>query len=113
MRKQFRFPFFVAPHAMKRFRERVADLSDDDIIFVIQAILQDPGAPVQMEYGDSQLTPIFAAKWKGKYFYFPVIKGKEDWPMVPTVYGEETELHKRYISGGLKSIYKQEAQNGK
>lgn len=106
----FEKPFFVSPHAMHRFKERVANLSDGRIINLIQTILQDPGMPVDMQYMDNQLVPIFRAVYNGKSFYIPVVKGEKDWPTVPTILGEESSLHNKFRRGKLTGMYKKEEE---
>ena len=39
----FKQPYYVSPHAVKRFRERVANLPTKTVRTIIQAALQDTG----------------------------------------------------------------------
>jgi len=109
----FERPFFITPHAVKRFQERVADLPAADIIQLIQAILQDPGLPVDIDYRHGQMTPIFKGKYGSKVFYVPIAKGKGPWPSVPTIYGEESIIHRKYIRGKLNCRHQGGKKNGK
>ncbi len=115
MSMRFERPFFITPHAVKRFQERVADLPAADIIQLIQSILQDPGLPVDMEYRDSQMSPVFRGQYGAKAFYIPVIKREGPWPSVPTIYGEESVIHGKYVRGELNCHHKKRGgkKNGK
>lgn len=106
MQKQFKHPFFVSPHAVIRFQERVANIPAGQVIIIIQSALQDHGLPIQVEYRDSQICPIFRARYRDKTYYIPVAKGEGAWPAVPTIYGEESELHGKYLRGTLNHAYK-------
>ena len=101
----FERPFFISPHAVRRFQERVADIPAGQVIATVQAALQDHELPVQVEYRDSQVCPVFRARYKEKAYYIPVAKGDGAWPAVPTIYGEESELHGKYLRGTLNYAY--------
>lgn len=99
---KFDKPYFVTPHAVIRFRERVANLSAKDIILTVQAALQNPGEPVEFEYIKGQLAPIFACTYNGFTYYVPVVKGEKGWPAVPTIYGYGCILHEKIKKGKKK-----------
>lgn len=98
MDKLFAQPYFVTPHAVQRFRERVADIPPARVIEVVQEMLQDPGLPVDAEIRDGKLALIYRARYAGKTVYLTVGRGDaagEDkpWPAVITVMSEESVLH--------------------
>ena len=47
---RFNQPYFVSPHAVERFRERVCDIPPAKVIETVQAALQDPGLPVDADF---------------------------------------------------------------
>lgn len=112
-KKAFKYPFFVSPHAVGRFRERVDSIPPAEVIDLIQAKMQDPGLPVTLEYRDSQLSPIFRFAYRNgrglKSFYVPVAKGDEGWPVIPTIYSEESHIHWKLRRGKLDCLFKKEA----
>lgn len=96
--KLFAKPYFVTPHAVDRFRERVAVLPPARVIEIVQEMLQDPGLPVDAEIRDGKLALIYRARYAGKTVYLTVGRGDaagEDkpWPAVITVMSEESVLH--------------------
>lgn len=98
MGKMFARPYFVTPHAVDRFRERIADIPPAQVIEVVQAMLQDPGLPVDAEMRDGKLTLIYRGEFGGKAVYLPVVQCDEPaegrtWPVVVTVMSEESVLH--------------------
>lgn len=94
-RKSTRFerPYFVAPHAVGRFQERVAPIPARDIIHLVQQALQHPGPPVDVE----PRGPVYQAAYRGRTYYIPVITGNGEWPTVPTILGDESVLHGRMV----------------
>jgi hypothetical protein len=93
---KFKQPFFITPHAVRRFQEKVAPLPARVVIRIIQKVLQNPGTPVDIEYRGGNLLPIFAAMYKGQPFYIPVAPGDAEkglWPSVPTILGKDSILH--------------------
>lgn len=106
---QFERPHFITPHAVNRFKARVADISERAIIIIIQAALQKPGEPMDVE----PRGPIYAARYHGKSFYIPVTggDGSGNWPTVPTILGEESLLHGKACRGGVKRGRATETQN--
>lgn len=83
---KFKQPYFVSPHAVERFRERVCDIPAAEIIKSVQAALQGPGLPVDAEVKHGKLSLIYRAEFRGREYYIPVVSGEEgQWPQVPTV----------------------------
>jgi len=84
---EFKQPFFISPHAVERFRERVCDIPAAEIIKSVQAALQGPGLPVDAEVKHGKLSLIYRAEFRGREYYIPVVSGEEEgqWPQVPTV----------------------------
>lgn len=95
-------PFFVTPHAVKRFQERIADIPAAKVIEAVQALLQDPGESVDREVRDGKVCDIYRGEYGSvnrengddsgarKPVYIPVIpaEGAERWPVVPTILNE-------------------------
>lgn len=95
-RIEFRQPYFVTPHAVQRFQERVAKLPAYDVILIVQAALQvkrDPAWTFKMR--DGRLCWVYAAMYHGVRYYIPIFRenrGHEsgkDWPVVPTILGPD------------------------
>lgn len=88
-------PFFVAPHAVERFQERVAHIPAAQVILVVQAALQVKKEPAWIfKMRDGRLCWVYAAKYAGVIYYIPVARqdrgwGKGDWPVVPTILGPD------------------------
>ena len=85
---KFKQPFYVSPHAVKRFRERVADLPTKTIRIIIQAALQDNRQVVEVQNYNHRQCPVFRAKYLEKVYLIPVIyeeRKKNAWPVVPTI----------------------------
>ncbi|MFZ5687860.1 MAG: hypothetical protein ACOY9Y_06670 [Bacillota bacterium] len=81
-------PFYVSPHAVKRFRERVADLPTKTIRTIIMAALQDNRQQVAVQIYNRRPCPIYRAQYRDVEYLIPVIheeKKKDSWPVVPTI----------------------------
>jgi hypothetical protein len=84
----FKQPYYVSPHAVKRFQERVADLPTKAVRTVIQAALQDTRQMVQVQNYNRRQCPVFRAQYLNKEYLIPVIheqRKKDSWPVVPTI----------------------------
>lgn len=85
----FKQPFYVSPHAVSRFKERVADLPTLTIRTIIQAALQDNRQVVEVQRYNHQKCPIFKARYQSVDYLIPVFKERrkrgEVWPVVPTI----------------------------
>ena len=97
--QKFKHPYFVTAHAVRRFQEEVAPLNPAQVIAVIQEALQEPGYPFEFERRNGQLCPIFECSYQGFTYYVPVVKGKGEWPAVPTVHGYGSIIHERIKKG--------------
>lgn len=108
--RQYKYPFFISPHAVNRFRERVANIWPAEVIDFLQAFLQHPPRPVQLEYRDSMLIPIFRGYYEGRVFYCPVVKGEGTggWPCVPTVNGANSPIHWNICKNKEEYLYGRE-----
>lgn len=95
-------PFFVSPHAVERFRHYVAELPAGEIIRIIQQNLQHPGNPIQWEIKSGTLAPIFQFSYGDKKYYVPVMPGDGEWPVVPTIIGQGSQLHWNILRGKIK-----------
>jgi len=94
---QFDQPYFVTPHAVKRFQERVAQVSAAEAIRALQAMMQDQGTPVDV---DTKGRPVYAGWYESRSVYIPVVEGEGAWPSIPTVFGEESALHGKRCKRG-------------
>ncbi len=86
--RRFKQPYYVSPHAVQRFRERVADLPTRVIRSLIMAALQNTRQIVQTQTFNKQLCPVFRAKYRNVDYLIPVIQDNEKtdaWPTVPTI----------------------------
>ena len=97
-KRLFAQPYFVTPHAVQRFRERVVDIPPARVIEAAQEMLQDSGLPVDAEMRDGKLALIYRARYAGKTVYLTVGRGDtasegKPWPAVITVMSEESVLH--------------------
>lgn len=97
----FRKPFYVSPHAVQRFKERVADLPTKTIRIIIQAALQDNRQQVGVQIFNHRPCPVFKSRYLDKEYLIPVLPEEkkvngELWPVVPTVLlpGMETKIFK-------------------
>ena len=95
MRSHFEQPYFVTPHAVDQFKDRIEDISATEVIEAVQALLNDdpPRVPDSRNPRDSDL---FVGQHEGVVYYVPVVEPDEehgDWPVVPTILGEESVLH--------------------
>lgn len=87
---QFRQPYYVSPHAVQRFRERVADLPTKTIRTIIQATLQDPKQEVIIN-GYNKGAParfVYHARFQNVEYLIIVqreMRKRKAWPVVKTV----------------------------
>jgi len=84
----FKQPFYVSPHAVKRFREYIADLPTRTIRTIIQATLQDNKQPVRVQIFNRLPCPIYSARYRDIEYLIPVIhesRKTDAWPVVPTI----------------------------
>lgn len=93
---EFRQPYFVSPHAVSRFRERVAKLPEHDVILIVQAALQVKREPAWVfKMRDSRICRVYPAMYHGIRYYIPTLyedRGRgpgENWPVVPTILGPD------------------------
>lgn len=85
---KFEQPFYVPPHAVQRFRERVADLPTRTIRVIIQAALQGCRVLVGYQIYDHQRCPVYRAQYQGTEYLIPVRiekRKKNAWAVVPTI----------------------------
>lgn len=84
---RFKKPFFVTPHAVRRFQERIADLPAAQVIRLIQAALQDNRQMAGVQVYNKERCPVFRARYRDVEYMIPIAqqgKGRQ-WPYVPTV----------------------------
>jgi len=85
---RFEQPYYVSPHAVQRFRERVADLPTRTIRVIIQAALQGCRQLVGYQIYDRQRCPVYKAQFRDKEYLIPVRIEKRKvnaWAVVPTI----------------------------
>ncbi|MCK9328183.1 MAG: hypothetical protein M0P69_21985 [Bacteroidales bacterium] len=85
---RFAQPFYVSPHAVQRFRERVADLPTRTIRVIIQAALQGCRQLVGYQIYDRKKCPVYKARYQGSEYMIPVRIEKRKvnaWEVVPTI----------------------------
>lgn len=89
----FKFPYYVSPHAVERFRDRVAffsGLHEHYIRLEIQKQLQsDKRELLGFVRWDKQVNPAYMGRFKGRKYIIPtqmdLNKTGEVWPTVPTI----------------------------
>lgn len=91
----FARPYFVTPHAVKRFQQRIANIPAADIINLIQTWMQGNPDPVDWQEWRGELCPVYRFKYEKKHVYIPIRSGEKEWPAVPTILGPESRLHKQ------------------
>jgi len=82
----FARPYFVTPHAVRQFQQRVANLPARKVIEIVQQALQKP---------DLVEPPTFRGFYGRKPFYMMVglPSNDGDWPAVITIMGPESRIH--------------------
>lgn len=102
----FKQPYYVSPHAVDQFRERVAaDLPTKTIRTIIMAALQDQRQTVAVQMYNKRPCPVYSAKYLSVEYLIPVIherKKKDGWPVVPTILLPDMDINKIYERRGWK-----------
>lgn len=108
---KFEYPYFVTNHAIEAFQEKIYNLRPDEIIVLIQYWLQRVrNKPIEIFKKDGKLNATYRVDFGEKPVYIPVVANPgREWPAVPTVYGEESKLHGKYIKGELNHGRKRKA----
>ena len=99
----FKQPYYVSPHAVQRFRERVANLPTKTIRTIIMAALQDDKQVVQVQTYNHRPCPIFRAKYRDVAYLIPTLHDRKKqgaWPVVPTILLEGMDTKKTYERRG-------------
>lgn len=84
----FKQPYYVSPHAVKRFKQRVANLPTKTVRIIIQAALQDAKQDRIMQMYNHRPCPIYRARYRDVEYLIPVTserKKKDGWPAVTTI----------------------------
>ena len=63
---KFKQPYYIPPHAVQRFRERVVNLPTRTIRIIIQSALQGCGQLVGYQVYDRQKCPVYKAQYRDK-----------------------------------------------
>jgi hypothetical protein len=99
----FKNPVFVTPHALRRFRERVADLPDRSIITLINAAVQDNRQVVGVQIYNKQRRPVFRARYRDVEYLIPLARRRDrEWPYVPTILLPGMKTHILYERSGWR-----------
>lgn len=100
---KFKQPFYVSPHAVKRFKQRVANLPTRTVRIIIQAALQDNHQVVGVQIYNKRKCPLFRANFAGIEYIIPVMadrKKTDAWPVVPTILLPGMKTYELYERGG-------------
>ena len=86
---KFDYPFYISPHAVTRFQERIAPIGREAVMGEIQGQLQ-PSCREVMGYArwDKQINPVYLGNFHGKKYAIPTQVDKEKvnaWAVVPTI----------------------------
>jgi|SRR5690554_2281795 len=96
----FKQPYFITPHAIDRFQQRIEELPAKAIILIIQLLLQKRTNLLEFDVKDGKIRELYRKEYENKPLYIPVIHDKNrKWPVVPTVMGKHSVVHGRYIRG--------------
>lgn len=102
----FKQPFYVSPHAVKRFKERVSNLPTRLIRTIIQAALQDNRQVVGVQTWDKNPCMIYKAQFRDTKYMIAVqkdlLKSGDTWPVVRTILAAGMETKIRYERSGWK-----------
>lgn len=97
---KFKKPFFVTPHAVERFQERIEDIPAADVINKVQSLLQSKIGLIEVDVKDGKMRELYHKNHKNKPVYIPVIYDRQkNWPIVPTIMGKESVIHGKYVRG--------------
>lgn len=100
---KFKDPYFITNHAIKQFQSKIYFLRPAEIIFLLQYWLQE-GQPFEFYKYKNKPTWTYRRTFVDKPVYIPVTVNLEDeWPVVPTIHGEESKVHGKYIKGGFEN----------
>ncbi len=103
MSERYAQPYYVAPHAVRRFRERVANLPTREIREIIQAALQGEREPVGLGFYNHRPAKAYEVEYRGVRYVIPVIEERrkaDAWPVVPTILGPEMGVNWRPTKKG-------------
>lgn len=94
--KKFEQPYFITKHAVGRFQEHIANISRSKIIEIIVNALQKP-ILIEGIHG-----VYYGGTVYGKPLYIPVtipVEHKDpNWPIVPTIMGPESSIHRKIMT---------------
>ena len=95
----FKQPFYVPPHTVSRFRERVVDLPTKTIRMIVQAALQDNKQLVGVQTWDKRPCVVYRSQYRDIKYLIVVQRDtqKNDaWPVVRTILSDGMETKIRY-----------------
>lgn len=86
-------PYFISPHAIRRFKERIADLPSTQIIVILQAALQNPDHIVGLQTWDKKAWPVYKCRYRNIDYFVLVHKNPGyEWPFVRTILLSEMDI---------------------
>ena len=87
---RFSRPFFVTPHAVDQFREKITKLPAATVISAVQRALQA---------ADLVDLPVYRGYIGGQVFYAVVAPptDAEEWEAVVTILGKESHIHNKLM----------------
>jgi len=94
----FEQPYYIAPHAVIRFQERVADVPTRIVRLTIQAALQGYKNLIGYHIYDHQKCLVYKARYQEVEYYIPVMveKHKTDaWKVVPTILSPKMRIYNK------------------
>ncbi len=98
----FATPYFVTPHAVKRFQVRVDDIFAAKVIGKVQELLQEnkPISTYIYTYEHKRMiTNLYIASYNDKVFYLPVSPGEGKWPAVVSILPLKHGIYPRFRCG--------------
>jgi hypothetical protein len=81
--------YFITPHAIRQFQQRVADIPARDVISTVLAELDKRKRIVE----DDRDELIYTGLYDGYPFYAIIVNGEGDWPAIATIIGKASVVH--------------------
>lgn len=92
--------FFVTPHAIRQFQNRVANVSATEVIDAVLSELDKRKRVVENGGNDT----IYAGLYRRMPFYAIIVEGTGEWPAVATILGESSKLHGQFCKRKARII---------
>ncbi|MFZ3132838.1 MAG: hypothetical protein WA125_17470 [Desulfosporosinus sp.] len=98
---EFERPYFITPHAVRQFQSRISNVPAHKVMDIIMQALQEPKI-IKEVHG------VYFGSYQWKIFYIPVTVSnypeKGSWPVVPTILGEDSTLHRKIMAVRRKRV---------